>query len=94
MAWRIVVSCGSVPGSGGHGGQPDGVTMPERRERLQAHVAPADRPFVVLLQQQGADQADDRGLVGKMPSTLVRRLISPFSRSKGLVELILVQWSG
>jgi hypothetical protein len=29
-------------------------------ECLEAHVAAGDRPFVVLLSQQGADEADDR----------------------------------
>ena len=61
----VVVSGGSVPVSGGHGRQPDGVTMPEAGEGLQAHVAAPDGPFVVLLQHQGADEADDRGLVGE-----------------------------
>ena len=33
---------------------------------LQGHVAcPLDRPFVVLLGEDGADQSGDGGLVGK-----------------------------
>jgi hypothetical protein len=41
--------------------------MPEWGEGLQAEVAPADRPLVVLLEQQGANQADDRGIVREDP---------------------------
>jgi hypothetical protein len=52
-----------LPGSGGHGGQPELVSMPEGGEGLQAHVAAADRPSVVLLEQQRVDQADDGRLV-------------------------------
>ncbi|MEQ8231355.1 MAG: hypothetical protein RKL32_06540, partial [Gammaproteobacteria bacterium] len=33
--------------------------------RFQRHVAPLDRPLVVLLEQQCPDQADDGGLVGE-----------------------------
>ena len=32
-------------------------------------------------------------VLGKMPTTSVRRLISPLGLSIGLVEQILVQWS-
>ena len=32
--------------------------------------------------------------LGKMPTTSVRRLISPFSRSSGLVECSLARWAG
>ncbi len=40
-----------------------------------------------LLEQDGADEADARmASSGKMPTTLVRRLISLLSRSSGLVE--------
>ena len=32
---------------------------------FQCHIAPRDRPLIILLQHQGADQARHRGLVGK-----------------------------
>ena len=32
---------------------------------FQCHVASGDGPFVVLLEQDGADETDDGGLVGK-----------------------------
>jgi len=54
---------GGVPGSGGDRGQPDVVTMADRGEGLQAHGAAADRLLVVLLEHEGPDPADDRGLV-------------------------------
>jgi transposase InsO family protein len=37
----------------------------------------------VLLQQHRADESDDGRVVGKMPMTLERRLISLLSRSNG-----------
>jgi hypothetical protein len=52
--------------SGGHGGQLDDGIVAQRRDCFQGHVAgPLHRPFVVLLQQDGADQAGDGGLVGE-----------------------------
>ena len=96
-------------------------------DRLQGHGAGAlHRPFVVLLQEDGADQAGDGSLVGERagpwpkaaqaraarpPSKArrpllrppketrpggrgaVRRLISPLTRSSGLVERILARCS-
>jgi len=38
-------------------------------------------PFVVLPEQHRADEADLASSFGTMPTTSVRRLISPFSRS-------------
>jgi hypothetical protein len=38
-----------------------------------------------LLEQEGADEAGDGVLVGKIPTTSVRLLISPLRRSSGLV---------
>jgi len=47
---------------------------------IPAHVTSAlDRPFVVLFEQQRPDQTRD-GVV-KLPTTSVRRLISPLRRS-------------
>ena len=52
--------------SGGQYRQADIGTLAERGDRLKGHVSgPLDRPFVVLLQQECADQAGDRSLVGE-----------------------------
>jgi hypothetical protein len=64
----------------------------QRRDGFQRHVAGAlDGPLVVLLEQDGADQANDGIFVGKMPTTSVRRLISPLSRSTGLDQCSLAR---
>ena len=52
--------------SGGQDRQADAGTLAERRDRLKGHVAgPLDRPLVVLLEQEGADETGDRRLVGE-----------------------------
>src|ERR687892_2268364 len=78
--------CGSPAGagSGGHGGQPELVTMPEGGEGLQAVLLRAAAP---------TRRRTIAASFGEMPTASVRRLISPIRRSSGLVELILVQWS-
>ena len=43
--------------------------------------------------EHGGGQAGDRGVVGKIPTTFVRRLSSLFSRSSGLVLHSLRQWA-
>ena len=48
----------------------------------------AERGYVVLVVQ-----VKERNTVGKMPTTSVRRLISPFSRSIGFVEWSFVRCS-
>jgi hypothetical protein len=73
----------------------DGGIIADWRDGFQRHVAGAlHRPFVILFEQDGADETDDSVLVGKMPTTSVRRLISPLRRSIGLVECSLVRWAG
>jgi hypothetical protein len=44
-----------------------------------------------LFEQDGADETLDGGFDGEAPMASVRRLISPFSRSIGLVECSLVR---
>lgn len=44
-----------------------------------------DGPFVVGLEQQGADQTGVVASLGRMPTTSARRLALLFSRSIGLV---------
>jgi hypothetical protein len=54
-------------------------------EDIQAEVAAAFDPFVVLFGQDGADETDEAARSGKMPTTSVRRRISLFNRSCGLL---------
>jgi hypothetical protein len=52
----------------------------------QRHAAAAlDRPIVILLHPDGPGQADYGRLVGKDPTTSVRRLISALARSIALI---------
>jgi hypothetical protein len=52
--------------SDGHGGQSDDGIIAQSGHSFQGHVACAlDRPFVVLLQQDRADEPDDGFVVGK-----------------------------
>ena len=57
---------------------------------LDAHVAVLHLPFVIGLEQDGVNEADDGGLEGKMPTTSARRFTSLFKRSSGFVECSLV----
>ena len=55
-----------LPRSGCHSGQSDGGSIAQRSDCFQAHVAGTlDCPFLVLLQQQCADEAGDGGFIGK-----------------------------
>lgn len=57
--------------SGCHGRQIDDGIITQGGDGFQGDVACAlDRPFIVLLEQDGADQSGDRGLVGKDPDHL------------------------
>ncbi len=47
------------------------------------YLARWDGPFVVLFQEQALGQTTMASSLGKMPTTSVRRLISPFSRRAG-----------
>jgi hypothetical protein len=51
-----------------------------------ADVAATDEPFVVGFDGEHRDQADQRGAVGKMPTTSVSRPISRLKRSSGFVD--------
>jgi hypothetical protein len=61
---------------------------------LYAEVAAALGPFVVLLGQDGADEADDGGAVGEGADHVGRRRISRLSRSEGLLDQIWRQTFG
>ena len=77
-----------------HCGQSDDGVIAQGGHGFQGHVAGAlDGPFVILLEQDCADEPDDGPSLGKMPTTSVRRLISPLSRSRPLVECSFDQCS-
>ena len=70
--------------------------MAHWRDGFQGHVArPLHSPFIVLFEQD--EEPTSRMMaasLGKMPTTSVRRLISPLSRSRELVECSLVRVGG
>ena len=49
--------------SAGHGGELTGLSIVELGEAFQAEVAAAHGPLVGLLEHEGADEADDGGVV-------------------------------
>ena len=53
-------------------------------------VSTANGPFVVLLSEDGANEAA-AGRLGKMPTTSVRGRISLLRRSRGLLDQIFFQ---
>ena len=73
--------------SGGQGWQADLWIIAERGDGFQRHVARTlHRPFIILLEQHGADEADEGRSLGKIPTTSARRFTSLFRRSSGLVS--------
>jgi hypothetical protein len=80
--WADLGSCGCV-----------GVRMVRERQDVEAEVAASFGPFVVLLGQDGADEAIERVAVGKIPTMSVRLRISRLSRSWGLLDQIWRQIS-
>lgn len=68
--------------------------MADGRQGFQAHGAALGGPLVVPLQEQGADESDDHRLVRRDTDDIAAALdlvISPLSRSSGLVEWILAR---
>lgn len=57
-------------------------------EGVESEVAALLGLFVVLLGEDGTDEADYRVAVGKIPTTSVRRRISRLRRSFGLLDQI------
>jgi hypothetical protein len=51
---------------------------------VESEVAAAVDPLVVLLGEDGSDEADDAGPVGNIPTTSVRRRISRLRHSWGV----------
>jgi hypothetical protein len=71
----------------------DGLVDQDELQGLLGQVAAGDQPLVVLLNEQRPGQAQQRGVVGKIPTTSVRRPISRLTRSSGLVLRSLDQCS-
>ena len=82
--------------SGRQGWQADAWIIAEWGDCFQRHVAGAlHGPFVILLQQQGADQPGDGGLVGEDAEDVAAPLDPWFTRSMGFVLCSLVRcWTG
>jgi hypothetical protein len=59
-------------GSCARGGQHEGEIIAQGRDRFHGHGArPLHRPFVVLLQHDGADQPGDRGLIRSSGAVII-----------------------
>jgi hypothetical protein len=73
--------------SGGHGGQLDDGIVAQRGDRFQGHVAgPLHRPIHHFVPRRMAPtRRVIAGSLGKMPTTSVRRMISPLSRLSGFI---------
>jgi hypothetical protein len=56
--------------SGSHGGQPGVLSIGDADQRLQPHVAARDGPFVVGLDYQRIDEADDGRVVREDPDDI------------------------
>jgi hypothetical protein len=61
---------------------------------LELHVTVLELLCIILLEQDGADQADDRRRVRKVPTTSARRLTGLDRRSSGLVLCSLAPPAG
>ena len=73
----------------------DSAIIAQGRDGFQRHVAGAmDGPFIVMFEQDRADETDDGVLVGEDTNHSVRRLISPFRRSIGWSSEALVRCCG
>lgn len=75
--------------SGAYAGQADDWSIADGAKRLQAHVTPSGRPLVVLLEEQGADEPGNGGLIGEDADDVAAPLdllVEPFERV-GAAEL-------
>ena len=72
--------------SGCHGKQLDGEVVADGSDRFQRHVSPCDGPFVVLLEQNRADEACDGVLVGEDADDVAPRRSSPRRPDETLVR--------
>ena len=84
--------------SGCHGRQADGISIAYRGDGFQCHVAGAlDGPFVVLLEEQGADEAHDGGLVGEDADDIAAALdfaIEAFEWVRAVQLGAVLGWAG
>lgn len=73
------------------GWQADAWIIAERGDSFQGHVAGAlHRPLVILLQQQGADQPGDRGLLWEDPDDVA----APFDFVVQRLDGICIGYAG
>jgi hypothetical protein len=74
----------------GRGGQLDEWIIAQRSDGFQCHIArPIDRPFIVLLEQDGADQTGNGVVIGEDADDFGAALDLTVESSSGLVEWIL-----
>jgi hypothetical protein len=79
-------------GSGCSAVAPPATCSPWSPKSHQDMVAAVFRTiFGVHVGEDGADESDHGGFVGKIPTTLLRRLISLLIRSSGFVDQICTQ---
>jgi hypothetical protein len=72
--------------SGGHGGQLDDQIIAQQCDGFQGHITgPLDRPFIVLLEQDRADEAGEGILVGEDADDLA--LMFAFKGSDAIIYL-------
>ncbi len=60
-----------------HCGQPSGLIVAERLQAFKLHVAAPQLPLVVLLEQQRADEAEDRGGAGFLDTGISNGMDAP-----------------
>lgn len=70
--------------SGRHGRQPDGFSIADTGEGLKAHVAPRDCPFIVGLEHERADEANDRFVIREDTHAVGAALDLPVSALEGV----------
>jgi hypothetical protein len=77
-SWQRVTTFGREPGwSAGDRREADVRIIAQRRDCFQCRVTGAlGGPFIILFEQNRADEANDGVLIGEDPTTSVRRLVS------------------
>ena len=75
--------------SGSHGRQPDDGIVAQGCDRFQRHIAGAlNCPFVILLEQDRADETGDGLIIGEDADDIGAALDLAVRRSNGLMEWI------
>lgn len=81
--------------SGSRNRHTDAGTLVERGDRLKGHVAGwPDRPFVGLLEQEGAHATSDRSLVGEDAADVAALFDLAVQTFYRLTERSVVRWAG